>query len=346
MGLGDSLATGRAARRTALLLAGAAAALSPVPPEAYAADSPGAVIRSAVPPVPDPVARVARVTPTTMTDRWSGPGTVRAVLRLRGLPPGQVRSLIGTLVAGAPNQRSVAFGNKITCSEPGRPISTQLWNGVNLIGGRADETVRLRMFVTVPASGRLDCALRGYVLTHVGIPGAKASLRGGWLADLGSAGRAPATVQRVLSGQANPFIPLGGRTVRVPGISGYVPPASARFLRITGDVYLTECHRTGNNFCPRGRSYPAYGTSRAQTWVVAIPRGPGGCATRTSRRTLTVIDSASHHRRAESTLRIPVGGAACAPWDVQVHARSAGGTSPFVISVTETYSAVTVGPQR
>jgi hypothetical protein len=328
----------RTARRAGELLLAVLAGSLPTPASADAA-------AARVPPPPLAKA-VATVRPTTMSDAGPGASPVRASLRLRGLPAGQVRFLVGTLVAGAGNQEVLAFGNKITCGEPGGPITTQLWNGINIVRGRPDVAVQLRLFVTIPRSGALDCSLRGYVTSHVGRPGAKAALRGGWLVDLGSAGRAPSAVQRILSARRNLLVPLTGHALTLRGIQGYVPTTRARSLRVTGDVYLTECHRTGDFFCPLGPRYPAYGIAAASTWLLATPRPGSGCGARSSRPVLTVIDSAVHHTRAENTLRVPVAGRRCAPWSVAVRARTVGGSSPYVISLSATYSAVTVSALR
>jgi hypothetical protein len=297
-----------------------------------------AVVATVVPPPPAGAILVVPLRATTMTDHWTGEGTVRATVRLRGLVPGTYRRLEGLAVAGAPSQAVIAMGHKLTCGVPGGPTTQQLWNGTNLVAGRPDATVHLRMFVLAPPGGALDCHLRLYLTSHVGIPDPWARLRGGWLADRGGYGRPPSSVMKVLATTPNPIF-RPGEPSRVVASLRYTPPAGAKTLVLGGDVYVTECHGT-DHFCPPGTYRPA-GWASPQTSVQAIP-ARAGCPLFSSVPVSAVVDGLRHHQRLENSLMFRLPAAACGPWTIRVIARSRPATNPFVISTSSYYSDILV----
>lgn len=226
------------------------------------------------------------------------------------------------------------MGHRLTCGVPGAPTTQQLWNGTNLVAGRSDATVHLRMLVLAPPGGALDCHLRLYVTSHVGLPNAWARLRGGWLADRGGYGRPPSTVMKVLAAPPNPIF-RPGEPSRVVASFLFTPPAGSKALVLGGDVYVTECH-VADHFCPAG-SYRRTGSASPQTAVQAIP-ARAGCPLFSSTPVVAVVDSLQHHRRLENTLTFRLPATSCGPWTIRVIARSRPATNPFVISTSSYYS--------
>jgi hypothetical protein len=297
-----------------------------------------AVVASAVPPPPVGAVLVVPVRATTMTDHWTGEGTVRATVRLRGLVPGTYRRLEGLAVAGEPSQSVIAMGHKVTCGVPGAPTTQQLWNGTNLVAGRSDSTVHLRIFVLAPPGGALDCHLRLYLTSHVGVAEPWARLRGGWFADRGGYGRPPSTVMKVLDTAPNPMF-LPGAPSRVVAALTYTPPAGAKAIVLGGDVYVTECHGL-DHFCPAG-TYRLGGSASPQTSVQAIP-ARAGCPQFSSLPVSAVVDGLQHHQRLENSLIFRLPAIPCGPWTLRIIARSRPATNPFVISTSSHYSALFV----
>ena len=267
-----------------------------------------------------------------MTDRWSGVGTPRALLREHGLPRGSVRLIRSYAVVGLPNEASEAVSMKLTCSG-----DKQLWTGSNLVRGRPAIRLGLRMLVTVPRSGVLDCVLRIVTASHTGQPGATARLVSGWVADYGGKGRAPFAEQYTLLATPRPLASVSGRPIQVGSDAGYVAAAGGGVI-VQGDVYATECH-VRDNFCPAGR-YKRWGLARARVWLTATS---DLCPAVVGKPAEVDIDSATHHHRVLATLTLSR--TACGRWTFTIWAKAAPGSSnPFVVSTDGCYSDLAVFP--
>jgi hypothetical protein len=200
----------------------------------------------------------------------------------------------------------------------------------------------LRMLVTVPASGSIDCVLRVVESTHIGVRGARASLLMGWIADYGDKGRAPYAGEFILLGSPRPLLSMSGRATEVGALADYLPTGTAGRLVVQGDVYATECHRA-DNFCPAGR-YRPFGVAHAHVWVAARPQNRV-CRAVTGASSEVAIDSSVHHHRVLATLDMPTPKAGCGRWRLAVWARdAAASTNPFVISTDGSYSDLAVFP--
>lgn len=260
----------------------------------------------------------------------TGEGSVRARVGLPAMRAGQSRELRAAVVVGGPRQRQVAFGLKITCAAAGGRTSTQVWGGTNRMKGQADAPVRLRMMFVAPSGGDFTCALRAYVTSHVGFPGASLPLRRGSLAAGPLIATPGAGRQFTLRTATNPYVALR-HSLTLP--LGQVPAQAGR-VQVVADVYLTECHIV-DGFCA-SRAYPKAGVARVRSQLVATPSNHA-CAVARSRMLLSPITSLVHHLRAGHMLVLPPA-TRCGTWTLTFVAADAHGTTPFVISSRNPYS--------